>query len=59
MPDVRVHLAADVLKLIQIPNGNAPIGDGDAPDFTKRVGVEKAQLLCEVAPNYSRLLPTP
>src|SRR5687768_12381689 len=53
MPDIGVHLAADVLELIQVPDGNAAVDDGDALDFTKSVWVEKAQLLGAVAENES------
>src|SRR5687767_6525906 len=53
MPDVGIHLAPDVLELIQVPDGNAPVGNGDTPDFTKRVGVEEAQSLCTVAADES------
>src|SRR5437870_11867365 len=53
MPDVRVHLSAYVLELVQISDWDAAVGDGDTPDFTKRVGVEKTQLLRAVAENES------
>src|SRR3970040_1913136 len=53
MPHVGVHLSADVFELIHISAGNAPIGDGDASDLAKRVGVEKTQLLGAIAENES------
>src|SRR5687768_10927976 len=53
MPDVGVYLAADVLELVQISDGNASVGHGHASDFTKRVGLEKAQSLGAVAENES------
>ena len=49
MPHVGEYLAADILELIQVPNANAIVGDGDTSDFTKRIRVEKPQLLGAIA----------
>src|SRR5687768_5974370 len=53
MPDVGVHLVADELELVQIPHRHAGVRDRDAPDLSKRVGLEKAQLRGSVAENES------
>src|SRR5687768_10281175 len=56
MPDVGVHLTADVLELVQIPDGNSAIGDRDTSDFAKRVRMQEAELVGSVAENEALLI---
>src|SRR6185437_1064928 len=44
VPDVRVDFTVDVFELVQLVDGGAVVGDGDAADFIEGSWIEKVEI---------------